>query len=303
MFAVPNTVLSVEYRSHSPLYAVLYSSLSHTCLLYKHSALCTVPLSLSPICCIVQFTQSHLVALPNTVLSVHYLSQSPLYALSYSSLSHTCLLYQTLRSLYSTNLTLPYMLYSTVHSVTPVCCTKHSALCTVPLSHSPICCIVQFTQSQLFALPNTPLSLYSTALTLPYMLYCTVHSVTPVCCTKHSALCTVTLSLSPIFCTVQFTQSHLFDIANILLSVRYRSHSPLYAVLYSSLSPPLCCTKHCALCTVPLSLSTICFIVQFTQSQLFAVPKSVLSLKYCSHPILYDVLYSSLIPPFCCTKH
>jgi hypothetical protein len=181
LFAIPNTLLSVQSRSHSPLYAVLYSSLSHKCFLYLHSALCTIPLSLSPIFCIVQFTQSNLLAIPNTLLSVQYRSHPPLYAVLYSSLSQTCLLYQTLWSLYSTALTLPK------------------------------------------------------------------------------------------FCIVQFTQSHLFAIANILLSVQYHSLSSLYAVLYISLSPHVCCTKHCALCTVPLSLSPIFCILQFTQSLLFAV--------------------------------
>jgi hypothetical protein len=244
------------------------------------------------------------------------------------------------------------MLYCAIHSDTLVCCSKHCAFCTVTLSISPISCNVQFTQLHLFALPKTVLSvqyrspsplyavlcnslsyncllyktlysLYSNALTLPYMLYCAIHSVTPICCTKLCALCTVPLSLSPICCIVQFTQSHFFSVLNSLHSVQFRSHSPLYVVLYRSHSLPVCSTKHCALSTVPLSLTPICSIVQFTQSAcllyqilcslystaltlpymlyctvhsviLFAVPNNVLSVLYRSHPPLYAVLYSSL---------
>jgi len=38
--------------------------------------------------------------------------------------------------------------------------------------------------------PLTPVPFQSA---LPYMLYCAVHSATPVCCTKHCAVCAVPL--------------------------------------------------------------------------------------------------------------
>jgi len=88
-----------------PLYAVLCGSLSHTCLLYQTlCCLCgtaltaqfiwwpyVVPPQVDPklclICCTVQFTQSHLFAVPNTVVSVQYHSHTPVYMLTICSAS------------------------------------------------------------------------------------------------------------------------------------------------------------------------------------------------------------------------
>jgi hypothetical protein len=221
----------------------------------KYSAVCTVTLSLSPIYCNLQFTQSKLFVVPNTPNSVLFRSHCPRYPVFYSSISRNSFPYQTLCFLYSTTLSLLYILYCTVHSDTLHCCTKHSALCKFPLSLSPIFSIVLFTQSHPFAVSNTVISTFR--------------------------------NISPIYSIVQFTQSQIFAVPITLLSVQHRSHSPLYTLLYSSLrftSLPyqilcslyitdhtlhlliyctvhsvtkLCHTKQCALCTVTLSLPYI----------------------------------------------
>jgi hypothetical protein len=159
---------------------------------------------LYPICCFVHFTQSHqpqLLSVPSALFALLCSSlshtnpislsvRSALYAVLCSSLSHT--------NPKSFQFALPYILYCVVHSVTPT-----------PLSFSqlcPICCIVQCTKSHqpyflsvrsaLYAVLCSSLSHtnpISLSVRSAQKLYCAVHSVTHVCCTKRCAVYRVPL--------------------------------------------------------------------------------------------------------------
>jgi hypothetical protein len=133
------------------------------------------------------------------------------------------MLYQTLCSLYSTAPIIPYTPHCTVHLFSPVCCTKHCALCKVPHSYHTIYAVWYCSLSQTCLLYQNLCSLYITSPILPYIVYCAFHSVTPLCRTKHPALCTVPLSPSPIYYVIHFIPSQHFAVP-----------------------------KHCVLCTVPL---------------------------------------------------
>jgi hypothetical protein len=224
------------------MYFMVEFTQSHLFVL-PNTLLFNLPLPLTPIYSIVQFPESHLFAITNILLSVKYRFHPPLYTLLYSSLRHKCLLYQTLWSLYSNVLILPYIMCCTVHSVTTLWRTKYSALLQ-NRSHSPLYTVF-YSWLRHKSLPlQKNCSLYSTALTLPYIQYCTFHTVKNFCRTKNSVLYTVPLSLSPIYCNLHFTQSIHFAVPNTLFSVKYRSHFPLIVYCTVHSVTQLCLSKH-----------------------------------------------------------
>jgi hypothetical protein len=67
---------------------------------------------------------------------------------------------------------------------------------------------------------------------LPYMLYCAVHSVTPVCCTKHCALCAVPLLQHSLY------GDHMLCLHRWIISSKL--HFP-----YKQVLPAVCLIRHC----------------------------------------------------------
>ena len=83
---------------------------------------------------------------------------------------------------------------------------------------------------------------------------CSLHQT--LCC-----LCSTTLTAQfiwwPYAVPPQVDKSHLFAAPNTVLSVQYRYYRTIYMVTICSAStggqvPPVRCTKHCAVCAVPL---------------------------------------------------
>ena len=117
------------------------------------------------------------------------------------------------------------MLYCAVHSdqsplYAVLCCSftplpLYAVLCCSLSPLSPICSIVLFTQSA-----------------LPYMLYCAVHSATPVCCTKHSAHSTVPLLQHSLY------GDHMQCLHRWIIS-------PKLYFPYKQVLPAVCPIRHC----------------------------------------------------------